>query len=868
MTSPWLARALLSLTVPIEEREAVLGDLEEVHRWRVAVRGPKTAWLLTMHEACGIGVRELRHRLANGWTGRWISGSELRLAIRLLVRTPMMTATSVFALAVGVALATIGFTSVDAILNPRLPFEGGSRWVAIEARDAESRLARSADASLFEQWRRETRSLVHVGAVRETLVNLALDEDRIAVASAAFVTPGTMVHLPIRPLHGRALTPADARPGAPPVVLLTEPTWVRLFEADPGVVGRSVRLGETHFTVVGVLPNDAVYPTLAELWVAWPDIDRSAHMDAASTDVGVFGVLRAGSSPSDAALQLETTSRAWSDARPAQPTATVVVRRVGEVSDGGAPSALLVALLVGALGVVAGNVGNLVVARTAARRGELAVRSALGASRRRVVGQLAFEVLVMTLLASALGFAATRVLFGFVTDRRTRDLPVTMDFSLNPRTLLFVFVATLFVATVAGLVPALRSTRSDASAALRAAGRGSARGVFGWFGHSMIVVQIALSIGILGAATMIHKGWMAQYVNPTLDVPAEELWMAGLIRPTGLERSETEALSGEYLRRLRALPGVRAVALSTHVPGTDAPTNAIELEALEAESIRRVPTVSVGPEYFDAVGHTVVTGRALRPEDYLPGAPRVAVVNADYASQLFDGRSPIGTRVRPAVTREGEHQPWIEIVGVVGGPALSAADPERTGGIFLPLDDRSASQLIVRLVERPVAFGSEARAIAFGVHPRLLVTNEAVLSQRLDDVRRIYAVMGSILTGVGAVVLVLSLVAVYALLSFEVTQRTREIGVRVALGAARADVVVPIARRVGTYVAVGSVVGTVFGFGLLWAARETLVLRFPATGSGTFLALAALILVSALFASLVPVRRALGVRPVEALRAP
>ncbi|MEM7414332.1 MAG: FtsX-like permease family protein [Gemmatimonadota bacterium] len=867
MTAPWLARAFLRLTVPKEELEAILGDLEEVHRWRVAVRGAKTAWLLTMHEAFGIGSRECRDRIADGMTGRWISGSEVRLAARLLLRTPMMTATSVFALAVGVAVATIGFTSVDAILNPRLPFEGGDRWVSIEALDAESRHSRSVEATLFERWRSESRTLVHVGAVRETLVNLALDEDRVAVVSAGFVTPSTMPLLPVRPLHGRAFTPADARPGAPPVVLLTEPLWLRLFEGDPDVVGRSIRLGDTTYTVVGVLPNEAVYPTLAELWVAWSAQDLSAHLDSGVSDTGVFGVLSAEAQPSDANDQLGSATMAWTDSRPDQPAATVLVRRVGEVSGGGAPSALLIAVLVGALGVVAGNVGNLVVARTAARRGELAVRSALGASRRRIVGQLAFEVLVMTVLASALGFAATRLLLGALDDRRTRDLPVTMDFSVSPRTLLFVFFATLFVATVAGLVPALRSTRSNASDALRAAGRGSARGIFGWFGHTMIVVQIALSIGILGAATMIHSGWLTQYVNPTLDVPAEQLWMAGLIPPTGIDRLQADALSEEYLRRLRELPDVRAVALSTHVPGTDADARMIEMERVEGEAILRIPTIDVGPGYFGAVGHTVLAGRGLRPEDYLPGAPAVGLVNADYASQLLSDRNPVGTRVRAAAPADGEPGPWIEIVGVVGGPSLSAADPERTGGLFLPLRNLDATQIIVRSIERPSGFGAQARATAFSVHPRLLVTGDAVLSERLGNVRRIYAVMGSILTGLGVVILVLSLVAVYALLSFEVTRRTREIGVRVALGAARADVVVPIARRVGSYVVVGGVVGTVFGLGLLWMAREMLVLRFPATGAGTFLTLTGLVLASALLAALVPVRRALGVRPIEALRA-
>lgn len=869
MTSPRMARAILSLSARAEELDALVGDLEEVHRQRLTRRGRLAASILTTLEAAGIGLGEVRHRVADAATGQWISGAEFRLALRLLRRTPLMTTTSVFALAVGVAVATIGFTAIDAILHPSLPFAGGSRWVTIEALDADSRRARSVTPELFASWRQEASRLVHVGAVLEDRANLALSEDRVSVVSIARVTPGTMTHLPFRPLLGRSFSLGDARPGAPPVVLLTESLWARLFDRETQVVGRALSLGDRRFTVVGVLPDDAIYPTLADVWIAWPEPALNRQLADANSGIAVYGLLADGADPDDAEGQISGLTRDWSYARADLPTTTSVVRRVGDATGGGAPAALLIGLLVGALGVIAGNVGNLVIARTAARSGELAVRSALGASRRRIIGQLAFEVLVMTMLASGIGFGATRVLFGYLGDRRTRDLPITMDFSVSPRTALFVFAATLFVAVIAGLMPAIRTTRPSADAALRSAGRGQPNAMFGWLGQSMIVVQIALSVGVLGAAGMVHRGWMGAYVDSTLDVPAERLLLAALTLPSDVDAGERERLAQEYLRRLRDLPDVRAAAFSTHTPGTDAPSVAIELDDPDParRRVQRVPTARVGPTFFSAVGHDVVAGRLFRDEDFDDDAPRVAVVNGDYAAQVLQDRNPIGTRVREAGTPEGDEEEWFEVVGVVAGPDLSAADPDRTGGLFLPLRDATDMQMIVRTGDRPVAIAPLARAAAYGLHPGLLVTNEAVLSDRLQTVRRIYLVMGSVLTGLGAVVLILSLVAVYALLSFEVTRRTREIGVRVALGAERADVVFPIASRIAVYAALGGGVGSLLGTGLVWVARETLVLRFPATGPVTFLALAGLILASALFASLVPVRRALRIRPMDALRA-
>lgn len=867
MKAPLLARLLLTLSARREERDALIGDLEEVHRDRLAHQAPWVASLFSTLEALGIALGEIRHRTAYVVSGRWVTGSEVRLALRLLVRTPVMTITSVFALAVGVAIATIGYTAIHAILHPSLPFEGGDRWVTVQLLDEQTRQARTLDPELYRSWEQDGHRLDHLGVVRESRANLALGEDRVSVVSTAFVTPATLSRLPFRPVLGRSLTPRDGEAGAPPVALLTEGAWDTYFGSDPSVIGRAVRLGEARYTVVGILPDAAIYPTLAEVWIAWSDSDVTTWLTRALPDVSAFGYLAAGADAGLAEAQFTTIAREWSAGRDDVASTTTLVRRVGEVRSGGMAAALLIALLIGALGIIAGNVGNLVVARTAARAGELSVRRALGASRARLVGQLALEVLVMTVLATGIGFAFTRYLFSYLTDRRTRDLPITMDFGISPRVLLFVFAATLFVVFLAGLGPALRSTRDHAGAQLKSAARGHSASLLGWFGQTMIVVQIALSIGVLGTAVMIHRGWMRAYVEQGLDVPADQLLMAGLSTPRSLSPSEGAALQQALLDRLQTLSGVRSAALSTHVPGTDADAAPFELEERRAEAAQRIPAAYVGLEYFGTVGHQVVSGRGFSATDFDPDAPRVALVNAEYADQVLGGRNPVGTRLREPPSEDGDETRWIEIVGVVGGPALSAADPERTGGLFLPLGDAPDTHLLVRAGSQPVALAPRVRAAAFATHPDLLVSGDAVLSTRLEGVRRIYLVMGSILTGLGALVLALSLVAVYALLSFEVTRRTREIGVRVAMGATRTDVVRPIVRRVGGYALLGGVVGTVFGLALLWVTRETLVLRFPTTGAGTFLGLSGLTLASALLAAWVPTVRALSVQPVESLRA-
>ena len=866
MISPRWARALVRLCARETHANDLLGDLEEVHRERLNRSGPWIAGLRTGADALGVAGGEVIRRVVLGLTGGWISGSEARLAARLLLRNPMMTLTSVIALSVGVALASTGFTAVNAILNPSLPFAGGENWVSITPIDADTRARRDVPATVLRAWIDGTKSLTHIGAYREGSANLRHPNGEIERLSIAHITPSTLQRLPFEARLGRTLVPDDAEAGAPPVVVVLESLWERAFDRDPNVVGRQIDLGGASRVVVGIIPDEAVFPSLAESWI--PLRIEAAETGASATDasLSLIGYLAEGAEPAVATSEL--TALLVSRQAELGDLSTVDVRRIGEAAGATGPGALIVTVLIGLLLVVAGNVANLIIARTAARRGELAVRTSLGAPRGRLVAQLSFEVLVMAGLASALGLGASRMLLGRLSDPRTRDLPITMDLSLAPSTVLFVIAITFLATLVAGVWPALRATQADVGEALKGGGTGGTRAVFGWFDHGMIVAQITLSIGILGAAVMIHLSWLGTYDTIGESVPADEILAARITVEADLGGADADALQRRLVSAVGEVPQARAVAVASHLPGVDARLARFTLEDQGGlADVRAVPTAQVGPGFFRVIGIEARVGRLFSDDDFQAGMPSVAVVNETFADQHLGGANPLGRRFRRASPQGAEPGPWIEIIGVVSAPGLSAADEERSGGVFLPGVDPTDFFLMVRTAGSPTVIAPALREAAFGVHPGLAVSEDGVLKTRLDGLRRVYQWMGSIFTSLGGIVLLLSLVAMYAILAFEVTRRTREIGVRVALGADARRVLVPVLRRVAIYVVVGGALGTGLGLGLLAVVQETLVLRLPDAGPGTFPALALLTLVTGLIAAWVPARHALKIRPMDALRA-
>lgn len=857
MRSPAWARLLLSWLSPRHRHEEILGDLEEVHRRREERHGAIAAWTLTSLDAAALAASMARRSTWLRAQRGMIPAVEVRLALRLLARTPVLSVTAALALTVGVTLATTGFTVVSALLNPRLPIPEGHRVVELSFRDARTGVAVPIPLDFVRGLGGGSTTLAQVGLARTGDVNVVSDEGGVALVPSVRIQPGAFSYVPMVPLLGRALEERDASGGVPQsVVVLSEGMWTRRFGRDPDVIGRRISVGSAEHEVVGVLPGDVTFPAQADLWLPLGEAPDPSGRGTVAAPATVYGLLRPGVSSTAAQAEMATLASGWRGGDPGAEDVTVRLRPVGEVQGAGLQGGLVVAVLVGLLLVIAGNVGNLMVARTASRRGELTIRAALGASRGRLVAQLSLEALVLTIVASGLGLWASQEILARFAAAEAAELPPWLDLHLRAGVALFVVFIAGLVTAAAGIAPALGATRGA-----KGAGRDSAR-AFGAFHDSMIVAQIALSVGVLGAAIMVHAGWSRGGDPLTSALPAGNIVAAQIDLPPSEPLRTRDALEAA----VASLPTVVTVASSTYLPGADAPLRTLEVEGTGGTTDRvTVPLARVGRDFFEVVEGRAAAGRLFGVADFTAPPSAVALVNEAFVRRHLSGANAVGRRIR--LLADGDRPtPWYEIVGVVAGLPMSANDPDRAGGVYLPLGPEQAFRLLARTDGPASELTTRIQPAAFSVHPEIAVSGIRVLSDVLRALARLYLIIASVFSALGAMVLLLSLLGIYSVLSFEVTRRTPEIGVRVALGAGTADVLRPVLGRVAVYAVVGGALGTGLGLLLVRLAQAMFVMRFPPTGPGAFAVLVGVALAAAVVAAWMPTRRALAIHPAEALR--
>jgi predicted permease len=503
-------------------------------------------------------------------------------------------------------------------------------------------------------------------------------------------------------------------------------------------------------------------------------------------------------------------------------------------------------------------VSTLIFARTWSRASELAVRTALGAARRRVVGQLFVEVLLLGAIAAAMGLGAANKVLSYASDPMF-EMPFWIDLSPNPRTVAFVIILTLLVSAVSGLLPALKVTRRNLLGTLHA-GRGFAFGGFGRAGAALLVVEIALSVALLNGAVTLARAFTS-YIGEIPALPKKQVITAHL------DFIQEPALRDRVIDALREIPGVVAAGAAAHLPRLDPPARIVAVEREVGEPAwapQRAPAAAVGRGFLEAIGARAITGRLLVATDFAIGALPVVVVNQPFVDKFLRGRNAVGRRIRVAEDDASAVEPWREIVGVVPDLGLSAGDPSLAAGFYAPVRDETLYYVAVRTAGDPLMSVGAIRKAVATVDP-MMQLDELML---LDDVgkgeRAFLSGIASALTAMGAMALLLSIVGIYALLSFMVTRRTREIGIRVALGAARPQILKIVVGSALFYLALGGVIGS--GLGLLFVGLRSLILiRMPEPGVWMPLTIFLTLAVAGATACWLPARRALGIRPSEAL---
>lgn len=814
---------------------------------------------------------------------------DLKLGGRMLLKHPGLTLVGGVSMAFAIWIGAGTFEALRQFVIPSIPLPQADRIVVLQNWDASANGADHRAMHDFVAWRGALASVEDLSAYQSLTQNLEVTPGLAEPVSTAAVTGAAFRALRVPALLGRTLGEDDARAGAPPVAVIGHDLWQSRFAGDAGVIGRTVRVNGVSATIVGVMPRRFAFPRSQELWVPLAS-DASGAAPREGPAIRIFGRLAAGATLEGARAELENLGRIASADLPRthehlRPQLFTFAQSVRAVGDVGSPTTMFVGNLfvVMLLLLVCANVGLLMFARAATRETEIVVRSALGASRQRIVMQLFAEALVLGGVAAVVGLVAAGWGIRWALDLMRGEFadasgnyPFWVDGGLSPLAVLYASLLTLLAAAIAGVMPGLKITRNLGDKLKRTSAGGG--GVsFGGMWTAIIVVQIAVTMGFPVATFFVRRGAVQAETQP-LPFPVDQYLSVRL----EMERTPTEpgadtsaaAFQARYLAaaqvledRLVADTSVRGVVFAEYLPRQYHPNHKIEIDegAVAPYDARGhlLASAHVDVRYLDVLGVPMVSGRWFNGSEATPDA-RVVVVNKAFVDRFMAGRNPIGRHIRYPGSGDPESQPWHEIIGVA--PDLGTNSGWGPAGVYHPLAREAMYPLNVAVHVRgdPHAFAPRLRSIATDVDPTL----------RLEDVMPLRDVVNAsveftmfwvrLTTIVSALVLLLSLVSIYAVMSFAVSRRTREIGVRVAMGGRPWHIMRAVFAQPMRQVGLGLLAGTV----LVWVLQGGTDNGWPSVRELLTLGgYAAAITAVCLLACVVPTRRALAVEPTEALRA-
>ena len=900
--APFLLRLAVRV-LPEEVRAEVLGDLLE--HWSQDVgrrpRAARSLWLMRQPVAALAARLRFGHEgdgliSPASWGEVGISRLDLKLGIRMLVNHPGLTLVVVFALGIGIPASLAPHHLIDAVLNESPPFDQGEQVVGVVGRNQESGRQEPLRLGDYESLRTRLTSFASVGAALLRDVNVISDDGRAEGARGAEMSAFSFALTRVPPALGRVLTAADEVVGALDVVVVGHDYWRSRLGSRPDVIGSTLRIGGVPTTVVGVMPEGFAMPSREQLWLP---LRRRAidYADGLGPAVWVYGRLAEGTSRGEARAELAAVGirRDAPDDRGLVQADAVAFSALSV----GTPTGMLAAFLFIAQGVplvllliACGNVAILLLARTANRSSELALRTALGASRSRIVAQLFVEALVLAFLATGVGLLGMHLIVERVEPRF--DLPFWVDLGVTPEVVLKALALGVASAVFAGVLPALRATGSSPQRTLQAAAGGLGGFRFGRVTGTLIIVEVGLGVGALFAAGMTYRMFAAIDQETSVAMQTSRVLVASMQVPSseqpGGDRDEADetriariaSMQEALARRLAAQPGVRSWAFSDATPGGGRFERRGRVEGDEfPPGFPGLPVVTsrVEPGFFRTLGIEPLHGRTFERGDVPVEAgqtPTRVLVNTKFLDRRgMDYRSAVGRTMRVSDPGEAPTGPWMEIVGVVPDleASLGQAIFDGTPMAYLPAAPGGVHPLtlVIDLGANPTAFAPVLRRLLADADPTAILGDVVALDQLPNTAALVQRTASGVLVGLSLIAIVLSTAALYALMSFTVARRTREIGVRIALGGKSSRIVAAIARRQLRQLMVGVVLGAGFwavvftrldAMGAFQGELGVAVRSWPVVLSIT----AAIVVTTGLLACLAPILRGLRIRPVEALR--
>jgi len=800
----------------------------------------------------------------------WIH--EIGCAVRTLVKQPGFTLVAVVTLALGIGANVAIFAVVNGMLLQPLPYGNQARVHSLMERSPMSTDGMPLSLADYLDWRERQQVFESMAVFQEGAFTLTgVDEpERIngTVASTELLSV-----LGVTPISGRGFRADDGRPGAEKVVLIGYGLWQRRFGGEP-IVGRTIELDREPHTVIGVMANSFGFPEFAHLWVPMR-IDPAAAAEARGNhEYQAIGLLKPGVSEEKARANLATIARQLEQAYPKTNTDIGVYTEPlrerslpGELRLG---FVVFMAVVAFVLLIACANIANLLLGRAVTRDREMAVRVALGSGRWRILRLLMAESLLIAAVGSVLGLLVGRVARDALVASVPIEIPIWMRFDIDATVAAYVVALTVVTGVTFGLLPSLRMSRQDITVALKESGTRSATGGDGRFRTALVVAEIAIAVVVLVSGGLVIRGFVRlMHIDPGFR-PSNLLTLR-VILPEAAYGTEhrCRAFVDEALPRIRALAGVEQAAIVSPLPlGGGLSSYSISVEGAPPPLPGKEPMASLAVTsagYFETLGIPLKRGRTFGERDGRPGSDPVVIVNETLAARHWPGQDPIGKRFK--LGGASSKRPWMTVVGVVGDVRQRNLDAPIRAGMYVPHAQLPARgfTVVARTAVEPLTLVDPVRRTIHDLDRNLPISGVFTMDRVV--VRSLWQPRLFSWTFVvfGAVALVLAVVGVYGVVSYSVAQRTREIGIRVALGAGRGQIRAMVLRQGMRATAIG------IGIGLAAAVAVTrlmgaLLYGVSPTDPATFGLVTLVLAGTALVACLVPARRATKVDPLVALR--
>ncbi len=799
---------------------------------------------------------------------------DIRFGLRKLAKDPGFTLTAVVALALGIGANATVFAITNGVLFKNMPFVD-DRILYLTTANV-SRGERNIGVSWpdFRDWRAQVKSFDALGAYNFDSANVTDKSGVPARSNFAGITANTFSMIGQKPVIGRDFTDADGNPGASPVAILGYRMWEDRYGKDPSVLGKSIRINSVPTTIVGVMQNGLRFPIDSELWIplrVGENVEkRGAH------EFGAFGHLGANATEKQARAEMASIAHNLEVAYPeTNKDISGVVHTFSEEFNGPEINLLLAALM-GAvffvLLIACANVANMLLARAVERSREISVRIALGAGRWRIIRQLLIESVLLSIAGGAFGWLIS--IWGLrAFDAAVRDqIPAWMTFTMDYRGFAYLAAVSLGTGILFGLAPALRLSKLDVNSSLKDGSRGSSGGKRGKYLSAILVVaEMSLAVVLLAGAGLMIRSFLNIYRLQTGVNQKNVLVMRLFLPEAKYQREEDQISFHDRLKtRLDALPGVDVSSIAMFMPTGGVMEFGYELEGKPPVDLKKLPhlgMVVISPDYFRAMDLKPLRGRVFSSSDGKTGLP-VTIVNQRFAEKFWPGEEPLGKRVR--IFEKDVAQPWLTVVGVVPNIVQNLDNTNMRDHdplIYVPYRQKPIRDMSImaRTLVPPNSLGTAFRKEVAALDQDMPIYNLRSLEERLDINNWAQKVFGSLFGIFALIALVLAAVGLYAVIAHSVSQRTQEIGLRIALGASGPTILQLIFSQGMAQVIIGLVIGLGAAVGLTRALSSLLIQVSPGDPM-TLIAVSVVLTAAAVLGCLIPALRAMRVDPVVALR--